>query len=308
MAVSIDLSKAFDTVNHNTLLTALIHSPLHNNTVRWLSTYLRGRLVCCRYNKTLSPHRHIHVGVPQGSCISPTLFNYFVSTYPHSTHLTTSYADDFTDASSHTDYTQAASTLTEHTTRVSEWAEDLGLSLSAPKSSVTLFTSDKRQTHHHPTVTLNNTPLPLAQHPRLLGVTLDPHFTFSHHISNIISRATPRLNILRALAGTTWGQQLETITLTYKSIVRSLFLYAAPIWYPNTSPTNISKLQTIQNHALRTASGCVKMSPIEHLHTETKTLPVNDHLSLLSTQFLARALQPTHPSHSLITTPLVPET
>ena len=85
MAVSIDLSKAFDTISHNKLLTSLTESSLHNNTVRWLSTYLRGRLVCCRYNNMLSPYRHLHVGVPQGSCISPTLFNFFVSTYPHST-------------------------------------------------------------------------------------------------------------------------------------------------------------------------------------------------------------------------------
>ena len=45
------------------------------------------------------------------------------------------------------------------------------------------------------------------------------------------------------------------------------------------------------------------MTPIAHFHAETQVLPVRDHLSLLSSQFLARALQPTHPSHSLITSP-----
>ena len=303
VAVSIDLSKAFDTVNHNTLISILTDSPLRNNTVRWLSAYLRGRLVSCRYNNISSPHRHMHAGVPQGSCISPTLFNHFVSSYPHSSHLTTSYADDFTDASSHTDFTQAASALTEHASRVSEWAENLGLSLSAPKSSVTLFTSDRQQSHTHPTVSLNNTALPLVRHPCLLGVTLDPHLTFTPHISNIVSRAAPRINILKALAGTNWGQQCETIAITYKSIVRSLFLYAAPIWFPNTSTSNINRLQIIQNSALRIATGCLKMSPIQHLHSETKVLPVQEHLSLICTQFLARALQPTHPSHPHVVSP-----
>ena len=303
VAVSIDLSKAFDTVNHNKLITSLQHSSLHNNTVRWLAAYLRGRSASCRYNNINSPHRHVHAGVLQGSCISPTLFNFFVSTYPHSDHLTTSYADDFTDASSSTDFELSASALTEHASRVTNWAEDHGLSISAPKSTVTLFTSDKRQSHAHPQVTLQNTILPLNRHPRLLGVTLDPHLTFSQHISSLITRAAPRINILKALAGTNWGQQAETIALTYKSLIRSLFMYAAPIWFPNTSPTNINRLQTLQNTALRIATGCVKMTPIGHLHAETKLLPVSDHLSLLSSQFLARALQPFHPSHSLVTTP-----
>ena len=166
---------------------------------------------------------------------------------------------------------------------------------------MTLFTSDFRQSHDHPNVTLANSPLPLERNPRILGVTFDPHLTFSPLIASIVSRATPRLNILKALAGSTWGQQKETIVLTYNSLIRSLFTYACPIWFPNSSRSSVQRLQTIQNHALRIATGCVRMSSIDHLHAETKILPVADHLSLLSSQFLARALQPHHPSHNTAT-------
>ena len=78
VAVSIDLSKAFDTISHN------------NNTVRWLSTYLRGRLVCYRYNNTLFPYKHLHVGVPQGSCISPhsSISSSPLTHTPHTSHHT----------------------------------------------------------------------------------------------------------------------------------------------------------------------------------------------------------------------------
>ena len=193
----------------------------------------------------------------------------------------------------------AATALSSHATQVAAWADDRGLAISAPKSTVTLFTSETRQSHVHPPVTLHESPLPLARNPRILGVTFDPHLTFSSHISSIISRATPRLNILRALAGTTWGQQKETLLITYKSLIRSLITYAAPIWFPNTSSTSISKLQRLQNSALRISTGCVKMSAIGHLHAETQILPVKDHLSLLCSQFLARTLIPSHPSHPI---------
>jgi len=55
-------------------------------------------------------------------------------------------------------------------------------------------------------------------------------------------------------------------------------MYAAPIWFPNTSPYLVQKLQTIQNSALRIATGCVEMASIDHLHEETKILPIQDHL------------------------------
>ena len=81
-------------------------------------------------------------------------------------------------------------------------------------------------------------------------------------------------------------------------------MYAAPIWFPNTSPSLIQKLQTIQNSALCIATGCVKMTSIDHLHEETKMLPVHDHLLLISSQYLTRA-QPNcnNAFHSIITSP-----
>ena len=142
-------------------------------------------MTCCPYNYTKSPHRHLRMGVPQGSCISPVLFNYYVHDYPHADHLTSSYADDLTDCYSFPNYLTAASALADHANRVSQCAEQKELSLSAPKSTVTLFTPHTHQTHNHPHVTLNSSPLPLSVNPRILGVTFDLHST-SPHIDSIV--------------------------------------------------------------------------------------------------------------------------
>ena len=134
---------------------------------------------------------------------------------------------------------------------MSEWADERGLVISAPKSTITLFTPDTHQSHTRPDVSLRNTPLPLERNPRILGVTLDPHFTFGPHVSSIIKRATPRANILRALTGTGWGQQKETLVHTYKQYARPVLEYACAAWAPVMSDTNVAKLQTIQNTALQ---------------------------------------------------------
>ena len=193
----------------------------------------------------------------------------------------------------------AADMLTEQATHVSHWAEERGLSLSATKSSVT---PDKwHQSHLHPSVTLGNHPL--QRNPKILDVTFIPHLYFHKHAEDLHSRSAPRLNLIRALAGTTWGQQVETMVITYKSFIRSLCSYAAPVWFPNITTASLNKLQVVQNNALRIATGCVKRTDVHHLHDETKVLPVSNHLSLICSQFLARALQPTHATHQAVTTP-----
>ena len=184
--MSIDLQKAFDMVRPNLLIQDIInslnHTPIRPNTVRLLSTYLKGRMACVRYNNCTSPYRHARTGVPQGSCLSPVLFNFFVSTYPQTDSPSTSYADDFTDSYSDVDVTSAAGVLSAHASDVAAWAGGRGLTISAAKSTITLFTSDLHQSHLHPQVSLLNSPLPLNRNPRIPVVTFEPHFTFSPHI------------------------------------------------------------------------------------------------------------------------------
>ena len=112
--MAIDFSKAFDTVNHTKLLQAVSNSSLNHNTVRWLASYLRGRSVSCRYLDATSVCHAVRTGVPQGSAISPLLFNLFVSSYPNNAQLVTGYADDYHAAESSTNPQTAAETLTAH--------------------------------------------------------------------------------------------------------------------------------------------------------------------------------------------------
>ena len=124
---------------------------------------------------------------------------------------------------------------------------------------------------------------------------------FQKPVEAIIRKAKPQLNLLRLLTGSGWGQHKETLLATFKSLIGSLITYAVPVWFPNTSATSRNKLQIIQNSALRIATGCVKMSGIDDLHAEARMLKVEDHLSMLCSQFLATCLQPGHPSLPIVT-------
>ena len=84
---------------------------------------------------------------------------------------------------------------------------------------------------------------------------------------------------------------------------RSLLIYAAPIWFHNASSSQVQKLQAIQISSLVVTTVCVKITSVDHLHEDTKMNPIQDHIFLIGSQYLARALQPNNPFHSEVTFP-----
>ena len=98
ICVVVDLTAAFDTVNHNILLSKIARSTVPEAICQWLSNYIRGRqsVTSCRGVKLKA--RIIHTGVPKGSKLSPTLFGFYIADMPRSTEPVRRicYADDIT--------------------------------------------------------------------------------------------------------------------------------------------------------------------------------------------------------------------
>jgi hypothetical protein len=303
--VALDLTKAFDSVDHHKLVETIFHSTLPPSQIRWLSNYLRGRQARTSFRDSLSSARIIHTGVPQGSVISPALFNAYISEFPEPPPgvKVVSYADDINIYATDPKYKIAAAKLNNYLAAVADFLDERLLSISTSKSSVTLFTPDTKEANDHPEVSIRGDLLPLNERPKVLGVTFDKMFTFADHCRATAGKVDRRNNILRALAGTDWGQQKETLLVTFKAIGRSITNYGAPIWSPVASDTSVKKLQVAQNNALRVATGCHRMSSIHHLHQETDVLPVQQHCSMLAAQYLAGCRMPEHPCHDLVNHP-----
>ena len=133
-----------------------------------------------------------------------------------------------------------------------------------------------------PRILIEDSQLPLAQCPKILGVYLDTSISFNKHSGYLAERVSSKNNILKAIG-------------------RSIINYAAPVWSTNLRDTNYRNIQYTQNEALRIATGCQKMSSVDHLHVEAKRLKVREHSELLSAQYLARCLEPGNVCHSITT-------
>jgi hypothetical protein len=248
-----------------------------------------------------SPLLIIQSGVPQGSVLSPALFNAFFSDLPQVSSLTEAYADDINIGEFSPDIPTVSAALTDYLNHVVQWAEDKNLTIAPSKSSVTLFMSDWNQSNVHPQVYLNGVLLHLNKFLKNLGTNFDLHVVYNVHGNELHLSGSKFLSLLKALSGTSWGQDFETLLLTWKTLGKPAINHNDPIWKLNISATTVAKLQVIQNHALRLATGCHKRTRIEHLHQETRELHLDSHLNLLCSQFLANALTPAHPSHNIVT-------
>ena len=128
---------------------------------------------------------------------------------------------------------------------------------------------------------------------------MDPSISFHKRCNYVSDRIEKRNTMLKALAGSSWGQDKETLLLTYNALGKSIASYAAPVWSTNASDSSFKKIQTAQNAALRTATGAHKMGNIDHLHQESLTLRVKDHSDMLSAQYLVNCLVENHVSHGI---------
>ena len=305
--VALDLSRAFDTVDHELLLKDILHLELSNTLIKFLCSYLRGRQQYTVFRGCKSVYRVVRQGVPQGGVLSPLLFNLYMSTLPTppGNMKLVSYADDCQVLNSGEFIDPVCKEMIPYLDQLASWFKSRSLEISAEKSTATVFSTWSNDAarnnvpkHKQPLpLTIQGKTIPTVMHPKILGVTFDGTHTFGEHVRKTKQKVTQRNNVLKCLAGTTWGKSKEILVDTFKAIGRSVLNYASPIWTPSLSNTNWAELEISQTGGLKSSTGCTLMTASTHLNQETNLLPVKEHNMMLTHQFLLSMHRPDHPNH-----------
>lgn len=174
-AIFLDIESAYDKVDLFILFRILNTVKIPSGYKIFLSNFLSYRFVNFYESGTLLSQRKVGIGLPQGSVLSPLLFNIFVKDIlDHVPHMCSSiqFADDFVVISSGTDPVKILNDLSQAFSSISEWLSSIGLSLSIVKAQAIVFNRMKnRNIPNH--INLNSTLVQLSSSVKYLGLVLD---------------------------------------------------------------------------------------------------------------------------------------
>lgn len=270
-ALFIDIEGAYDTVNLRTLREKMIKNfGIPDQLANTLTNIFRGRRIFIRdqHNLLIGPRLN-YQGLPQGSVLSPILFNMYTADFSNCITDPSvgiiQYADDFCLYVGHKCRNTALSKLEDTTSRAFKWFNNNNLYVSKEKSAISIFT--RHRITETENICLNDINFTYKKIIKYLGLLLDEKLTWKPHIDHIIERVNKSLNFLRMTTKTWWGTDITTALLFYRAYTRSIIDYGCTL-YASASETTLRKLDILQNAALRICLGAMRSTPIEPLHAE----------------------------------------
>ena len=205
VATFLDLKGAYDSVNHALLIHKLAQLGLQGCILRWVKDFLQERSFSCSYGGEQSSQRPISRGVPQGSCLSPLLFNAFIHDLPQTAEtIQTEFADDIAILTVGDDIQECTQRMQLALTAMLTYCAVNDLTLSTEKTKAMVFT--RKQVVPIPLM-LVGSHVEYVQDFKFLGVVLDsPRLTWHKHVEHVQQRSHKALNLLKAVSHHNWGQ------------------------------------------------------------------------------------------------------
>lgn len=246
IGIFLDLSKAFDSIDHTILLNKLYHYGIRGQALELFKNYLTGRKQYVTANGQISQLANITYGVPQGSILGPLLFIIYIN------DITTAsdyfqfiiFADDTNLFITHKDNDKLFSLANTELNKISVWFKSNKLLLNSKKSSYIHFSYSNNESK---AVYIDNEKINQVNETKFLGVTIDKDLKWGPHISKLCKKLSQSIGVIYRLRNELNGKTMLTL---YFSIIYTHLTYSNIIW-GSADKIHLNKISVLQNRFFR---------------------------------------------------------
>ena len=277
ICVFMDLSKAFDTINTDIMLSKLKHYGIRDTTYNWFMSYLSDRSQFVEIEGHMSENVcNILHGVPQGSILGPLLFNLYINDFRNCLTFGEAimFADDTTLVFKNKDSHVLELMANEDLFSAAEWLAENKLSLNVKKTKFMHFDKSIFNTSV-PKLCIGSKQIKCVENKKFLGVIFDNKLSWKPHINSIISKLNSCLGATRRAKPYLNKSSLFSI---YHSLMKSHTQYCCSTWAawePRGNQVILQRLQAVCNKFFRLIYNLDRMTSVRAILKNDKILNIN---------------------------------
>ena len=246
--VFIDFAKAFDHVDHSTIIRKLHNFGVDNILIRWVCSFFEQRVQRVKLANCFSEWLPLKGSLPQGTWLGPLLFVLLIDDLSTSCML-----HKFIDDSTLSEICKKGepSAMAGHLNNVIEWCRDNLMNVNYEKTKEMLLGAAIGNELGQLIVDGNT--IDRVSTYKLLGIHVESNLKWNSHVDYIRAKAFSRLYFLKQLKKC--SNNIADMLHFYTAVIRPVLEYACPVWHTSITKEQCLCLESIQRRAVYIING-----------------------------------------------------